>query len=118
VTVLTSMAAGDLPMEGAPSPSEMALDLAVKAKQYGLNGVVCSGLEVERIKSACGREFACLTPGIRPASVGAGDQRRVVTPAQAVQSGSDFLVVGRPVTGADAPREAALAIIGEMEQAG
>ncbi|WP_338669979.1 orotidine-5'-phosphate decarboxylase [Pseudodesulfovibrio methanolicus] len=117
VTMLTSMAAGDLPVADAPGPSEMALDLAVKAKQYGLNGVVCSGLEVERIKASCGSGFACLTPGIRPASAEAGDQRRVVTPAEAVRSGADFLVVGRPVTRAERPEEAARAIIGEMDRA-
>jgi len=117
VTMLTSMAAGDLPVANAPAPSEMALDLAVKAEQYGLNGVVCSGLEVERIKKACGDDFICLTPGIRPASADAGDQRRVVTPAQAVQRGSDYLVVGRPITQAADPRKAALAIVEEMEQA-
>lgn len=115
VTMLTSMAAGDLPVDGAPEPSQMALDLAVKAEQYGLNGVVCSGLEAERIKEACGSEFICLTPGIRPADSGGDDQRRVVTPAQAVKNGSDFLVVGRPITGAASPREAALAIIEEMQ---
>lgn len=117
VTMLTSMAAGDLPLEGAGDPSDMALDLAVKAKQYGLNGVVCSGLEVERIKDACGPGFVCLTPGIRPVDAGADDQRRVVTPARAVRSGSDYLVVGRPITQAVSPRDAALAIMGEMEQA-
>jgi orotidine-5'-phosphate decarboxylase len=114
VTMLTSMAAGDLPVDGAPAPSEMALDLAVKAKQYGLNGVVCSGLEVVDIKSACGPEYICLTPGIRPAVLSGDDQRRVVTPAQAVHNGSDFLVVGRPVTGAPSPRDAAVAIVEEM----
>ena len=117
VTVLTSMAEGELPVPGAPAPSEMALDLAVKAKQYGLNGVVCSGLEVERIKAACGSGFVCLTPGIRPALAEAGDQRRVVTPAGAVRSGSNFLVVGRPITQATRPEEAAMAIIEEMRQA-
>lgn len=115
VTMLTSMAAGDLPVAGAPEPSEMALDLAVKAEQYGLNGVVCSGLEAERIKKACGRDFICLTPGIRPADITGDDQRRVVTPAQAVRNGSDFLVVGRPITGAVSPRDAALAIVEEMQ---
>jgi len=114
VTMLTSMAEGDLPVENAPSPSEMALDLAVKAEQYGLNGVVCSGLEAEAIKDACGQKFICLTPGIRPASAAGDDQRRVVTPAQAVRNGSDFLVVGRPVTGAASPLEAAQAIVEEM----
>ncbi|QGY40710.1 orotidine-5'-phosphate decarboxylase [Pseudodesulfovibrio cashew] len=114
VTMLTSMAAGDLPVEGAPEPSEMALDLARRVRDYGLDGVVCSGLEVERIKAACGDDFLCLTPGIRPAGTAGDDQRRVVTPAGAVRSGSDFLVVGRPVTGADSPAEAARAILDEM----
>jgi len=118
VTMLTSMSEGDLPVAGAPHPSEMALDLAVKAKQYGLNGVVCSGLEAEAIKQACGPDFICLTPGIRPAASASDDQRRVVTPAQAVRNGSDFLVVGRPITGAAAPAEAAAGIIGEMVAVG
>lgn len=117
VTMLTSMAAGDLPLESASAPSEMVLDLAVKAKQYGVNGVVCSGLEVEAVKGACGGRFVCLTPGIRPASSGGDDQRRVVTPAQAVRSGSDYLVVGRPVTGAASPADAALAIAEEIRSA-
>lgn len=114
VTMLTSMSVGELPVAGALPPSEMALDLAGKAKQYGLNGVVCSGLEAEAIKAACGPEFICLTPGIRPAESAGDDQRRVVTPAQAVRNGSDFLVVGRPITGSTSPREAAFAIIEEM----
>ncbi|ADU63317.1 MAG: orotidine-5'-phosphate decarboxylase [Pseudodesulfovibrio sp.] len=117
VTMLTSMAAGDLPLECAPPPSEMVLDLAVKAKQYGVNGVVCSGLEVEAVKKACGGRFICLTPGIRPASAGGDDQRRVVTPAQAVRSGSDYLVVGRPITGAASPADAALVIVEEIRSA-
>ena len=112
--MLTSMAAGDLPVTGASEPSEMALDLARKAKQYGLNGVVCSGLEVEAVKAACGSGFICLTPGIRLAASSDADQRRVVTPAQAVFNGSDFLVVGRPVTGAASPRDAAVAIVEDM----
>lgn len=117
VTILTSMAAGDLPVQGVPQPREMALDLAMKAEQYGLGGVVCSGQEVEAIKAICGKEFICLTPGIRPASSASDDQRRVVTPAQAVQSGSDFLVVGRPITKASSPGEAARAIGEEMRSA-
>ncbi len=117
VTMLTSMAAGDLPVAGAPEPSEMALDLAVKAKQYGLDGVVCSGLEVAAVKAACGADFIGLTPGIRPASSGGDDQRRVVTPTRAVGDGSDYLVVGRPITGAESPVEAALSMLGEMQSA-
>ncbi len=114
VTMLTSMASGDLPVADAPEPFEMTLDLAGKAKQYGLNGVVCSGLEVEAVKSACGSKFICVTPGIRPTASGSDDQRRVVTPAQAVLNGSDFLVLGRPITNAASPREAALVVSEEM----
>jgi len=117
VTMLTSMGPDDLPVEGAPAPSRMALDLAVKAKQYGVNGVVCSGLEVAAVKGECGDGFLCLTPGIRPASATADDQRRVVTPGQAVRSGADFLVVGRPVTLAAAPAEAARNMLEEMRSA-
>ncbi len=121
VTVLTSVGKGDIPLENAPEPGDLALDLAVKAEQYGLSGVVCSALETERIKGRCGNDFYCLTPGIRPvdkgAAVGADDQRRVVTPAQAVRFGSDFLVVGRPVTGATDPKQAARLIMDEMLQA-
>ncbi|WP_285905517.1 orotidine-5'-phosphate decarboxylase [Pseudodesulfovibrio pelocollis] len=117
VTMLTSMGPGDLPVDGAPAPSRMALDLAVKAKQYGVNGVVCSGLEVADVKGKCGDGFLCLTPGIRLASAAADDQRRVVTPGQAVRFGSDFLVVGRPITGAVIPADAARTMLEEMRSA-
>lgn len=117
VTMLTSMGEGDLPVDNAPDPSTMAFQLAQKTKDFGLHGVVCSGLEVERIKAACGDDFICLTPGIRPLGGDAGDQRRVVTPAQAVRYGSDYLVVGRPITAADSPAEAARSIIREMDSA-
>ncbi len=117
VTVLTSVGPGDIPLKDAPEPGALALDLAVKAKQYGLNGVVCSALEARGIKASCGTGFSCLTPGIRPAAVAGDDQRRVVTPAQAVQNGADYLVVGRPVTGAQDSRSAARAIMDEMHAA-
>ncbi|MUM76236.1 orotidine-5'-phosphate decarboxylase [Pseudodesulfovibrio sp. F-1] len=117
VTMLTSMGPDDLPLGNGGDPSRMALDLAVKAKQYGVNGVVCSGLEVAAVKERCGGGFLCLTPGIRPAKAAADDQRRVVTPGRAVRSGSDFLVVGRPVTMADAPADAARNMLEEMRSA-
>lgn len=116
VTVLTSVGSGDLPLKNAPEPGALALDLAVKAKQYGLNGVVCSAMETRGIKASCGTGFLCLTPGIRLASSPEDDQRRVVTPVQAVKNGSDYLVVGRPVTGAEDPRAVAQAIAEEMQQ--
>ncbi len=113
ITVLTSMSEEDLPFAVPNGLGDAVLDLALASSQAGLDGVVCSGLEVEAVKEKCGSDFLCLTPGIRPASV-SDDQRRVVTPAQAVSRGSNFLVVGRPITGADNPAEAARRIIAEM----
>ena len=105
VTVLTSMQDADTPiLQGRPA-AEVALELARATREAGLDGVVCSGHEVARIKEACGPEFLCLTPGIRvPApDAPADDQRRVMTPEAAVAAGSDYLVVGRPI--ARAPQE-------------
>lgn len=112
VTVLTSMAQKDLP-NGLNSPlAEVAQGLARSAFDWGLHGVVCSGHEVKDIKSQCNNKFLCLTPGIRPVAIG-DDQRRTMTPAQAVAAGSDYLVVGRPVTGAESPADAAQKIIAD-----
>jgi orotidine-5'-phosphate decarboxylase len=96
-------------------PAEIVLALARQAKAYYLDGVVCSGLEVADVKAACGSKFLCLTPGIRPAGSAAGDQRRVVTPAQAVADGADFLVVGRPITGSADPKQAARQVLEQMQ---
>ena len=119
VTLLTSMTEADLPLDtGGIQGPELALRLAVSAKAYYLDGVVCSGLEVAGIKAATAGDLLCLTPGIRPDGAERSDQRRVVTPAQAVRFGSDFLVVGRPITGSTHPERAAEAIGLEMERAG
>ena len=108
VTVLTSLAEGELP--GCAVPLEMfAKTLARGASEWGMHGVVCSGHEVADIKRAC-PGLLCLTPGIRLAGGEGDDQRRVMTPAQAVRNGSDFLVVGRPVTRAANPAAAADAV--------
>ena len=123
VTVLTSVAPGELP--GGADPSAEAARLAVCGREWGLSGVVCSGYEAEGIKQRCGHDFICLTPGIRPAAPqgsgsGGDDQRRVMTPAEAVRAGSDYLVVGRPVTGAaglNGPADAARRILAEMHGA-
>lgn len=115
VTVLTSFAPGEMPGITA-SPAEFALDLARQARIWGLDGVVCSGHEAAAVKSAC-PGLRCLCPGIRPAGTDAGDQRRVMTPAMAVGAGADYLVVGRPVTAAPDPREAARLIVEEMASA-
>lgn len=113
ITILTSMDEDDIPFPVPDGLGSAVLDLALASSQAGLDGVVCSGLEVEAIKEKCGKDFLALTPGIRPASV-SDDQRRVVTPSQAVERGSNFLVVGRPITGADDPAEAARRIVAEM----
>lgn len=118
VTLLTSMTAHDLPLEtGEIQGPELALRLAISAKAYYLDGVVCSGLEVSDIKAATSGGLLCLTPGIRPEGGEHGDQRRVVTPADAVRAGSDYLVVGRPITGSAYPERDAENICLEMQRA-
>lgn len=84
------------------------------AKQAGLDGVVASPLEVAAIKAACGAAFLTVTPGIRPRGADAGDQSRITTPLDAVRGGTDFLVIGRPITGAPDPAEALHTILEEM----
>lgn len=112
VTVLTSMAQGELPGYDQPLPA-FAATLAESGQAWGLDGVVCSGHEVRDIKTRC-PQLLCLTPGIRPASGETDDQRRIMTPGQAIQAGSDYLVVGRPITRAADPFAAAEAILAEM----
>ena len=128
VTVLTSLGPRDLDAIGMPVElyqsdmddsgrlAALALLRAKQAKAWGLDGVVCSGHEAAGIKKACGREFICLTPGIRPRSGEVNDQSRVMTPAEAVAAGADFLVVGRPITGAADPLAAMRSILREMEE--
>ena len=76
---------------------------AENAKKAGLDGVVCSPLEAEKVHNACGKEFITVTPGVRFADGEKGDQVRVMTPAQAKEIGSDYIVVGRPITAASDP---------------
>ena len=104
VTVLTSMDERDLQGLGIErSPAEQALFLAGLARENGLDGVVCSAQEAAAMRKALGPDFLLVTPGIRPVGSEAGDQRRIVTPEQAFRHGSDYLVVGRPVTRAEDP---------------
>ena len=106
VTVLTSMEDLDLLQIGInASPMEQVLRLAHLTQRAGLDGVVCSPQEVEILRHACGEEFKLVTPGIRPIGADFGDQRRVMTPTAAVRAGSDYLVIGRPITKADNPVE-------------
>ncbi|EIE9663688.1 orotidine-5'-phosphate decarboxylase [Vibrio cholerae] len=104
VTVLTSMESADLQGIGILSaPQDHVLRLATLTKNAGLDGVVCSAQEASLLKQHLGREFKLVTPGIRPAGSEKGDQRRIMTPAQAIASGSDYLVIGRPITQAAHP---------------
>ena len=106
VTVLTSMEDLDLLQIGInASPMEQVLRLAHLTQRAGLDGVVCSPQEVEILRNACGEDFKLVTPGIRPIGADFGDQRRVMTPTAAVRAGSDYLVIGRPITKADNPVE-------------
>ena len=114
VTLLTSMASGELPLGAGADPAALVLDLSTKAEHYRMDGIVCSGQEVAEVRRECGPGLRCLTPGIRPAGTDAQDQRRAVTPAAAVAAGADYLVVGRPITAAKDPAAAAQAILDEM----
>ena len=115
VTVLTSLDRVALARLGSTAdPADMALHLSRLAKKCGADGVVCSALEARAIREACGEGFRLLTPGIRPQGVLVQDQARVLTPAQALQEGATWLVVGRPITQAPDPAAAAQAILAEM----
>lgn len=104
VTVLTSLGEAELPRVGLHgSVAENVERLAALAKGCGLDGVVCSALEAPRLRAAHGAAFKLVTPGIRPAGAAAGDQSRVVTPAEALRLGADYLVIGRPITQAPDP---------------
>jgi len=115
VTVLTSLDAGDLAAIGCPGdPAERVLRLATLGKDAGLDGVVCSPREAAAVRSACGPGFLLVTPGVRPAGADSGDQKRVMTPIEAVAAGADYLVIGRPITAALDPLAALEAIEHEL----
>jgi orotidine-5'-phosphate decarboxylase len=125
VTILTSLESRDLEQLGiSGTPVEAVLRLARLAQSAGLDGVVASPREISAIRSACGTGFLIVTPGIRPASAlhqpvrgsaATNDQARIATPASAIAAGADYLVVGRPITGAPDPVAAADAIVREMD---
>jgi orotidine-5'-phosphate decarboxylase len=111
VTVLTSMSDDDLKLLGINVPAfEHVQRLAKLTQQAGLDGVVCSAQEATALKSLLGNDFKLVTPGIRPVGSDAGDQHRVMTPPQAIVAGSDYLVIGRPITKAADPLAALQAI--------
>jgi orotidine-5'-phosphate decarboxylase len=115
VTVLTSLNDGDLKEAGyATTVAELAARRAAQARDIGVDGLVCSPQEAANLRRIIGAELTLVTPGIRPAGSGAGDQKRVATPAAAIAAGADYLVVGRPIIAAPAPKAAAEAIIAEI----
>jgi orotidine-5'-phosphate decarboxylase len=118
VTILTSMAQEDLAGIGiTATTAEMVLRLATLARDSGLDGVVCSAQEAVLLRQRCGEDFCLVTPGIRPADAAADDQSRIMTPSAALQNGSNYLVIGRPITKAADPLLALRKIskeIGEM----
>jgi len=117
VTILTSLAEADLREVGfGGPPAENVTRLAALARAAGLDGVVCAPTEAAALRATLGGDFLLVTPGVRPAGAGAGDQRRVLTPAQARAAGADYLVIGRPVTQADDPLAALAAIEEELAE--
>jgi orotidine-5'-phosphate decarboxylase len=119
VTILTSMDTAALRRVGISGPpASRVVALARLAKHAGLDGVVASAREARAIRRACGPRFLIVVPGVRPASAALNDQSRVATPGEAIRAGANYLVVGRPVTGASDPRAAALNIAREMAEAG
>ena len=116
VTVLTSFDADGLAETGvAKAPAEQVELLAKLAVDSGMRGLVCSPLEIERLRKIIPREVKLITPGIRPAGSSADEQKRVMTPSLAAEAGSNFIVVGRPILKAENPAAAARAIIDELK---
>ena len=114
VTVLTSLDSADMESMGViGGVGEQVVRLATLAREAGLDGVVCSAHEIAPIRRALGTDFLLVTPGIRPAGAAQGDQKRVMTPADAVGAGADVLVIGRPITAAADPAAAARDIMAE-----
>lgn len=116
VTLLTSLNDADLQTELMVSEDRLSyvVKLAKMVQQSGGQGVVASAWEIEAVRAACGPEFLIVTPGIRPEGSEMADQRRAATPAEAVQRGADYLVVGRPITHAPDPARAAQALIAQI----
>jgi orotidine-5'-phosphate decarboxylase len=117
VTVLTSLNQDDLKRVGVGgNVGDQVVRLALLTKEAGMDGVVASPHEVADIRSACGRRFVIVTPGIRPADAGRNDQQRVMTPEEAIRAGVDYIVVGRPILEATNPVTAARAIVADMDR--
>lgn len=119
VTVLTSLKSEELKQLGIPDDVEaQVLRLAKMARYEGMDGIVCSPLEIDVIKKEIGKDFTVVVPGIRPSWAVTHDQKRIMTPSQAIQKGADYLVVGRPILEASSPQEAFLRILEELNRSG
>ena len=114
VTVLTSLSEDSLNEVGIKDLSEQVLRLAKLTSECDLNGVVCASTDVKAIKNRFGRDFITVTPGIRPSDSKVNDQNRISTPSEAVKNGSDYLVIGRPITESEDPTKALEKIIKEI----
>jgi orotidine-5'-phosphate decarboxylase len=115
VTILTSSTTETLREVGIDLPvAEMVVKLARLAQNAGIDGVVASPLEISLIREACGRNFLIVTPGVRPAFAATDDQKRVMSPAEAIAAGADYLVIGRPISAAKDPIQAVEAIVEEI----
>lgn len=117
VTILTSMDEGDLEAVGLSTPlPAQVVRMARLAQESGLDGVVCSPFEITAIREACGPDFKLVVPGIRPEGSAVGDQKRVMTPAEAISNGADYIVIGRPITESADPVRAAQNIAEELSR--
>ena len=115
VTVLTSMDSDQLSSTGINvEPKEQVLRLVRLAAKAGIGGIVCSPLEISAIRESFDEKLRIVTPGVRPIWAAAGDQKRVMTPAEAVAAGSDWLVIGRPITASENPKEAYAKVVAEL----
>ncbi len=118
VTILTSLSGEDIAEVGFQgTPEENVLRLARVAQEAGLDGVVCSPRETGALRARLGTDFRLVTPGVRPANSADDDQRRVMTPGDAIRAGANYLVIGRPITAAANPTEALRRIAAEVSQA-
>lgn len=118
VSVLTSMDEADMREAGYHlSPSALVETRAAQARDAGMGGLVCSAAEAQKVRNIVGPDMAIVTPGIRPKGADHGDQKRVMTPLEAIQAGASHLVIGRPIIGAEDRRQAALTIAESLQEA-
>lgn len=115
VTVLTSLDTGDLAAVGQhQNVQEQVARLALLAKESGMDGIVCAPTEIATVRKVCGPDFILMVPGIRPSWAAANDQKRIMTPREAIDAGASYLVIGRPITSATDPADAARRIQEEL----